>query len=246
MKKILILLAVVGLTFTSCYQDEYEAPSGVIINEAFFATASEEVATSTTDYDITINFSSATANDIILSYTVDGTNMQMTVPAGSTSAVLASVDISATGTVHTAVLNYAASNGENFTIDTNRKKFYVLIPYAANPGNMHFILNWGDSSYDMDLYIINAANGFGTVLDYSWYDFPEEVDFPEIEADGTYYIYTNEYEFTADIPVSLVAIEPDGTNHVFIKTVTKSGDMLSFTKTTDTVTGNVTYSYIEL
>ena len=246
MKKILMLLAVVGLTFTSCYQDEYEAPNGgVTAKKAYFATAENTVAMSATPYDITVNFTAAFANDVLLSYTVDGTPMQATIAAGATSAVLASVDVSTSGAAHTAVLNAIASNGDTVAVDMDRKSTTVRVPYAANPGNLRFVLDW-QGTYDIDPYIQTGADNTGTTIDYSWFGHPEIVDFPETEADGTYYFYIDEYFFTADLDVTIIVVEPDGTNRVFNTTITQDQDAMTFTKTTDATTGAVSYTYTVL
>jgi len=246
MKKILILLAVVGLTFTSCYQDEYEAPTGgTVAKKAYFTTAEETVASSATAYDVTVNFTAAFANDVLLSYTIDGTSMQMTVPAGSTSAVLASVDISSAGSSHTAVLNAIASNSESVAIDTSRKDFSLIVPYAANPGNLRIILRWNDSSRDLDPKIKTGANNTGTTIDGSYSSTTTEiVDFPETTADGMYYYYVNEFAFTADVDITIYFVEPDGTNHVFNTVVHNDSDVMTFTKTTSGST--ITYAYTVL
>ncbi len=250
MKKILMLLAVVGLTFTSCYQDEYEAPNGgVTAKKAYFATAENTVAMSATPYDITVNFTAAFANDVLLSYTVDGTPMQATIAAGSTSAVLASVDVSTSGAAHTAVLNAIASNGESVAIDMDRKNTSVIVPYAANPGNVRFILKWenGSTTHDLDPKIKTGADNTGTTIDGAYTsNNPEIVDFPETEADGLYYYYINEFAFTADVTVTIIVVEPDGTNRVFNTTITHDQDAMTFTKTTDAGTGAVSYTYTVL
>jgi hypothetical protein len=248
MKKILILLAVVGLTFTSCYQDEYEAPNGgATAKKAYFSTDQETVALSATAYDVTVNFTAAFSNDVLLSYTLDGTPMQMTVSAGSTSATLASVDISASGSSHNVVLNAIASNSESVAIDDDRKDFTVIVPYAANPGNLRIILRWNDSSRDLDPRIKTGANNTGTTIDGSYGSTTTEiVDFPETTADGMYYYYINEFAFTADVDITVYFVEPDGTNHVFNMVVHNDSDVMTFTKTTDAGTGAITYAYTVL
>lgn len=249
MKRILILLAVVGFTFTSCYQDEYVAPSGgTTVKKVFFTTADNTTAMSATPYDIIVNFTAPFANDVLLSYTVDGTPMQTTIVAGSTSAVLASVDVSAAGAAHTAKLNAVASSSESVAVDMDRKTTSVIVPYPGTAGIVKFYLTW-TGSYDLDFYINTGANHSGTSIDSSiaWSNNPPEiVDFPETTADGMYYLYINEYAFTADVAVTIIAVEPDGTNSVFSTTITQDQDAMTFTKTTDAVTSDITYEYTVL
>ncbi len=250
MKKIILLLAVVGITFSSCYKDEYTAPDGASAKKAFFATALETVAPSATPQDITVDFTSAFANDVLLSYTLDGTPMQVTVPAGSTSMLLASVDVNTTGMNHTVILNAIASNGDSAAIDIERKKKTILAPYDGVAGIVKFYLTWdGGTTYDLDFRIRrdNSSDTYTNNVDYSaGYSNPEICDFPETEADGTYYVKLKEYSSTTSLNYIIIAVEPDGTNLVFSDALLDNLGyhyVMEFTKTTDAGTGVISYTY---
>ena len=234
MKKIILLLAVVGLTFSSCYKDEYTAPDGgETVKKAYFTTDSETVAASATAHDVTVNFTSPFANDVLLSYTLDGTDAQVTVPAGSTSFVIGSVDVSTVGNSHTAIINAIASNSESVAVDTDRNNYSVLVPYPGTAGILRFYVSWDDLSRDIDPKINTGADNSGTTIDGAYSSSnPEVVDFPETEADGLYYLYLNEWAFTADVNYTITAVKPDGTNLVFTGVVHEDSDVMTFTKTT--------------
>jgi hypothetical protein len=253
MKKILILLAVVGLTFTSCYQDEYEAPNGgATVAKAYFTTAQETVVAGTTAYDITVNFTTAFTNDVLLSYTVDGTPMQMTVASGSSSVVLASVDLATIGSAHTASLDNIASTNQSVAIDDVRNNFTVIVPYAGTPGILKLYLSWPNgTTYDLDFRIRrdNSSNTYSNNVDSSTGSTnPEVCNFPEsAEADGTYYVKIKEYFSISDLNYNIIAVEPDGSNHFFTGNIVNGSNWyynMEFTKTTDAGTGDITYTYI--
>ena len=249
MKKILMLLAVVGLTFTSCYQDEYEAPNGGVAAKKAYFTQGEVDLPSTPSYDMVVDFTAAFANDVQLSYTLDGAPMQATVVAGTTSMILASVDVSTQGVSHTIELVAIASSSEAVAIDMDRKTMTVTYPFPPNYGEVNFVLSWegGSTVHDLDPKIKTGADDTGTTIDGAYTSSnPETVDLPATAADGMYYFYINEFAFTASVPVTITVTEPDGTVSVFNTTITQDQDAMTFTKTTDTTTGAVSYTYTVL
>ncbi|SEC49125.1 hypothetical protein SAMN04489761_3139 [Tenacibaculum sp. MAR_2009_124] len=113
-------------------------------------------------------------------------------------------------------------------------------------GSVQIDLMWTESSRDMDFYILNAPEPLNSnVVDRSeGFTTTESVDLPEAAGDITYYLYVNQYFFTADVDYTIDFTFPDGQTINYTGTVTQDSNVMSLAKVTDGDT--VTYTITKL
>ncbi len=137
----------------------------------------------------------------------------------------------------------AASDAEQ---QTRTFTVYDTLPDVVDTtsGSVKIDLMWSESSRDMDFYILNAPEPLNSnVVDRSeGFTTTESVDLPEAADDITYYLYINQYFFTADVDYTIDFTFPDGQTMNYTGTVTEDSNVMSLAKVTngDTITYTIT------
>ncbi|CAM1360206.1 hypothetical protein [Tenacibaculum xiamenense] len=113
-------------------------------------------------------------------------------------------------------------------------------------GSVKIDLMWSESSRDMDFYILNAPEPLvSNIVDRSeGFTTTESVDLPATADDITYYLFINQYLFTADVEYTIDFTFPDGQTMNYTGTVTQDSNVMSLAKVTDGDT--VTYTITKL
>ena len=186
----------------------------------------------------------------------------ITIPAGSTSGSSTfsfvndekadaletySITIKNATTASTLTTHYITLTTDE--AQTSRSlKVVDALPTVINTtvGAVDIDLQWVDGSYDMDFYILNAPEAIlGNVVDGSeGFTTTESVTLPSTGDDILYYLYVNQYLFTADVDYTVTFTFPDGQTEVVTGTVTEDSNIMTFEKVTDG--SNVTYTITKL
>ena len=152
--------------------------------------------------------------------------------------------------IYTIAITGVSFSNDNYFAWTGESLRTIEVKDMPHPseGPVEITLNWTDTSRDMDLYLIEGNQVLGgTLLDYSFYDFPESVTLSDGTPDATYSIYIDQYVFTVpvDFTMTFDYPEPALASEVFTGTVSSSGFVFTFTKTTS-INGVVSYSVTQL